>query len=257
MDDPLLGITEIDESLEAHLAAHAGVFHTFEPREIGQSFGVTSKGWRYFVKFVNTDAVAGLDRAKIIRGRVQHSALPRFLNSITTPDGRADVYEWVDGANLYDDRDRFYALPVNERARALTSIFDLHLMIADAGFIAVDFYDGSLIYDYDRRLLHVCDLDEYRSGPFHVAGERLPGSTRFMAPEEFEPGGRIDQVTNVFTLGRAAFVLLGDGTGNLATYGWNEESKAVAARASSPIRSVRYESVTEFVDAWRQVVEPI
>ena len=38
------------------------------------------------------------------------------------------------------------------------------------------------------------------------------GSSRFMAPEEFERGALIDERTNVFTMGRTAAVLLADGT---------------------------------------------
>ena len=47
------------------------------------------------------------------------------------------------------------------------------------------------------------DLDEYRQGPFTVEVDRLPGSDRYMAPEEWERGATIDERTTVFNLGRA------------------------------------------------------
>lgn len=57
----------------------------------------------------------------------------------------------------------------------------------------------------------LCDLDSYRPGPNILDRDRQHGSTRFMAPEEFCRGAQIDERTTVFTLGRAAYVLLSDG----------------------------------------------
>ncbi len=253
MQDPLLGIRSIEVPLAEHLASIGEVFHSDEGQDSGAStFGVQWKGWRYFVKHAPTEAAAGLERARILRSQVHHSALPRILHSFATPTGRAQVYEWVDGDNVYDHRARFYALPVRERIRVLTVIYDVHQMIADAGFVMVDFYDGCLLYDFDRRLTTLVDLDEYRPDPFRVEGDRLPGSTRFMAPEEFEPGALIDHITNVYTLGRTALVLLGDGTGNEEAWGWSTDSLEVVLQATHPDRRLRFGSVKEFVDEWLQ-----
>lgn len=82
-------------------------------------------------------------------------------------------------------------MPTSEVLAALESIFDAHLAVADAGFVAVDLYDGCFIYDFVARRMRLCDLDEYRPGPFVVDADRLPGSLRFMAPEEFERGAAI------------------------------------------------------------------
>ncbi len=106
-------------------------------------------------------------------------------------------------------------------------------------------------------MLNLCDLDAYRPDPFRVEGDRLPGSTRFMAPEEFEQGALIDHVTNVFTLGRTALVLLGDGTGVEEAWSWSPEALEVAKRATNLDRRLRYESVKEFVDIWLQAIGPI
>lgn len=53
------------------------------------------------------------------------------------------------------------------------------------GFIAVDLYDGGLMYDYESAQPWVYDLDEYRSGPFVLEEDCLPGSMQLMAPDEF------------------------------------------------------------------------
>ena len=72
--------------------------------------------------------------------------------------------------------------------------------------MAVDFYDGAMIYDFATQALRLIDLDHYRDRPFINEMGRLFGSTRFIAPEEFEHGALIDEITTVFTMGRVISV---------------------------------------------------
>ena len=85
-----------------------------------------------------------------------------------------------------------------------------------------------------------------------LEADRLPGSRRFMAPEEWQRGAWIDQVTNVFTLGRTAFVLLGNGTPAESAWRGSPAMRSVALRATAPERAERYPSVSAFVQAWRE-----
>lgn len=73
-----------------------------------------------------------------------------------------------------------------------------------------DFYDGCLIYDFAAKRLTVFDLDNYRQGPYENTMGRMFGSTRFMAPEEFQKGRTIDDRTTVFALGRTMSIFLGE-----------------------------------------------
>ena len=175
------------------------------------------------------------------------------------------VYEWVRGEVLNDPRYtreqrrhdpthphvRFRSLPVERILAALDTVFDAHLLLAEHGFVASDFYDGCIIYDFQTSRTYLCDLDEYREGPFVLDMDRAYGSTRFMAPEEFQRGAVIDQVTNVFNLGRAATVLLGDGTESMNAWKGTEAMRKVVERATLADRALRYQSVEEFVDEWR------
>jgi serine/threonine-protein kinase len=142
-------------------------------------------------------------------------------------------------------------LPETQILDALERIYDVHLVLAERGYVAVDFYDGCIIYDFGQAQTYVCDLDEYRTGPFVLETKRLPGSKRFMAPEEWKRGSRIDQVTNVFTLARTAMVLLGDGTGAMKPWRGTEEMREVTVRATRVNRAERHQTVKEFVDDWR------
>jgi len=145
-------------------------------------------------------------------------------------------------------------LPLRVALAAVDSIFEAHIiMVVAAGFVAVDLYDGCFIYDFDRRRMWLCDLDEYRPGPFRVEGERLPGSTRFMAPEELRSGAVVDQRTTVFNLGRAAQVLLDEGDLE-GRFRGPPAVLAVLDRASRPAPGDRYQSMAEFVAAWRASV---
>ena len=89
-------------------------------------------------------------------------------------------------------------MPAAEIIDALNVIFDVHILIEKRGFIVEDFYDGGIIYDFEEKRIHLFDFDFYHPGPFINDRGRLYGSRRFMAPEEFQKGARIDEGTNVF-----------------------------------------------------------
>ena len=134
-------------------------------------------------------------------GAASRSDRVRFLHEVRL--GRVLVYRWADGENLYAPRHlrsapdsagrRFRSLPVAVRTAAVQRIIDLHVARAERGWIAGDLYDGCLIYDSDAGTLRECDLDHYHVGPNRSSAGRMPGSTRFMAPEEFERGQMIDK----------------------------------------------------------------
>jgi serine/threonine-protein kinase len=153
------------------------------------------------------------------------------LNAATLDDGDRSALE------------RFRRLPVDEIRWALDAILDAHVAIAAAGWVSVDLYDGCFLYDFDGGGMHVIDLDEYRPGPFVLAADRLPGSRRYMAPEEWVRGATIDERTTVHRLGRTVQQLLTDrGT---------DGERAVAARATDPDPDRRHPTVAALVADWR------
>ena len=225
--------------------------------------------------------VARLANAERLARSVSHPALTEFVTSIESAWGRMLVYRWAEGENLYvpgplrnapgSAARRFRSLPRAGRIATVRSIIDLHRELAGRGWVAGDFYDGCLIYDFDAGTLRVCDLDHYRSGPYRNTAGRMPGSTRFMAPEEFERGRVIDERTTVFTLGRTAAMFLDD---------WSEHDghralpHAPSARPSvsrsdraDPVRTVtevacapdpaaRYPSVAVLAEAFDAAIPP-
>lgn len=230
------------------------------------SYGVQIEERRYFVKTAGApDATAFLDhpaRCELLHNAVRvaescdHPALPRFHQVLESAHGPMLVYDWVDGELLRvpsarrDDpassHRRFRALPVPEVVAVLETIFDLHMALARLGWIACDFYDGALIYDFATRRLHVIDLDLYHRGPFVNEMGRMFGSSRFMAPEEFVLGAAIDQRTTVFTLGRCILNFLGDGTDDETRFRGNADLLALARRACAEKPDERYQTVESF-----------
>ena len=134
-------------------------------------------------------------------------------------------------------------------------VYELHYQLAQLGWIAVDFYDGCMIYDFDHQDLHIVDLDNYCDAPFINEMGRMFGSSRFMAPEEFERGARIDGRTTVFTMGRTAAVLLSDGTLERSPFRGSDALYEVVRRACCKDPEKRYDSMTAFFAAWMDALD--
>ncbi len=262
----LLEIERIGTDIELYLGNIGEITYRFPDHDSGcNSFEVKVNGKRWFVKYSNVpQAIIWLKQAKRFHTAIQHDALPRLHNTFATPDGLVLVYDWVDGENLRPERelgpgevhprDRFCALPAIEIVAALNVIYDVHLLIEKKGFIAEDFYDGCMIYNFEKKRIHLFDFDHYHPSPFINEMGRLYGSTRFMAPEEFQKGARIDETTNVFMLGRTAFVLLANSRDSRDAWKGNEAMWHVAKKATTPERQLRYQTVRHFVEAWNAAI---
>jgi serine/threonine protein kinase len=275
MPHVLLDCDVINEGPERYLRFVGTVFAEFGAltQDSGNvSYGVQIGAERFFVKTAgrpddsrsslkHAARVALLRNAARLAQNFRHPTLPRLYRVIESPSGPLLVYPWIDGELLRapsaqrDDPEsafqRFRSLPAVTIQWHLDAIFDLHHELAGAGWIAVDFYDGCLIYDFKSGRLGIVDLDMYREGPFRNEMGRMFGSTRFMAPEEFELGALIDEQTNVFVMGRTALVFLSDGTLKAGTFHGTRDLFEVVARACEPERSRRYDSMASFYQAWR------
>jgi hypothetical protein len=252
------------------------VFATFDARtqDSGNlSFGVESNGRRWFVKTAGDPAdptpflphearVALLLNAQRLAHAVSHAALPAMQGVTQSAWGPMLIYVCAEGdlvgvpsARRIDPESafqRFQRLPADELTAAISTILDAHLEICRAGWVACDFYDGSIIYDFAGRRTWLIDLDNYHLGPFTNEMGRMFGSTRFMAPEEFERGARIDERTTVFTLGRMISVFLGDGDLGSAAFRGRESQYRAMLMACSLDPEARYQTVAELVGVWRQ-----
>jgi serine/threonine-protein kinase len=274
MNHPFIEIQIIAQSPGDFLRSTGQVFAVFDERtqDSGNiSYGVLVGDMRFFVKTAgmpeNSKAhlsherrVALLRNAVSFRRHLDHHALPELLNVIEAPHGPMLVHEWVPGELLGVERSRrvdpasafqrFRALPFSDLLTGLNVIFDFQRSAAELGWVAVDFYDGSMIYDFATQTLRLIDPDHYRDRPFTNEMGRMFGSSRFMAPEEFKLGAIIDEATNVFTMGRVISVFLSDGTLEFTPFCGGRPLYEVMIRACRPERKERFPSMKAFHAAW-------
>jgi serine/threonine protein kinase, bacterial len=239
-------------------------------------FGVDNGTERLFVKYAGAqtieypgkpdDAVARLRQAMLTYQALRHPALIELREHFSTEAGYAAVFTWFPGeclhahwaftpAEKYTHPDspsyRHKQLPVPQRLDSLDTIFAFHVFVAQQGYVAIDFYDGSVLYDFQQQRTMICDIDYYQPRPYRNTMGRLWGSTRFMSPEEFVLDAEIDEVTNVYTMGATAFALLGDAHDrSFARWDAGVALYAVACKAVSPERTQRYPSLAAFQHAW-------
>jgi hypothetical protein len=231
-------------------------FAVFDQQDSGSiSYGLEIGSHRWFVKIATTSAAReSFHSALRFHDAIEHPTVVRPV--MADVEGAVLVFPWLDGDVLNratvggSDRSalsRFRRRPVAEILRAITDVLDAHRAIEAHGFVAVDFYDGSLFYDFEAARMHLIDLDEYRPGPFAVPEDRMPGSRSFMAPEEWHHGSTIDWRTTVFGLGRAIDHLLrsddGDWRGPAGTL-------EIVEKATRGEPAGRHESVDALNEAW-------
>ncbi|WP_284286351.1 serine/threonine protein kinase [Alicyclobacillus fastidiosus] len=255
------------------------VFCVFDEQDSGNlSFGIQEGRNKLFVKYAGAktmdysgnpeDAVERLKRAIPVYQDLKHPSLINLVNHFEVGNGYAGVFEWFDGECLhphwsfpppqkYTHPDspyfRFRQLPVDLRLTSLDAIFQFHVHVEAMDCVAIDFYDGSILYDFSTNSTRICDIDLYAKKPFINNMGRLWGSSRFMSPEEFEMGAVIDEQTNVFNMGATAFVLFGgESDRSLSKWEASEALYEVALRAVDEGRTKRFSSVAEFYHAWRE-----
>ena len=248
-------------------ADNANIFAIFDHRtqDSGNiSYGVEIDGERYFVKtagLVDDDKpyldhaarVETLRNAARLAQSCDHPTLPPLHRVIESPNGPMLFYYWAEGELVRNALQQVRRLPVDEILDLLNDVYDLHFKLVNLGWIANDFYDGSMIYDFDRRKVHAVDLDTYHLGPFTNHMGRMFGSTRFMAPEEFELGATIDERTTVFTMGRTAAVLFSDNSLDRKPFRGSDSQYEIMLQACRENPDARFQTVAQFRDAWLAV----
>ncbi|MCA9833779.1 MAG: protein kinase family protein [Thermomicrobiales bacterium] len=244
------------------------VFRVFDDHDSGNiSFGIDAGDQKLFIKLAGiatTEAVvsaeaaiANLRAAEAVYRDLKHPHIVELLDVIEHDPWFGLIFAWNEGTLLrrvnQEDFARFRALPLIQRLDALSQVIEVMQHIHNSGYVAIDIYDASFLYDFEQGVLTVCDLDVCARQPFINTMGRLWGSSRFMSPEEYELGATIDEVTNVFTLGAVAHLFLGDERTKLKD-DWEAGPALfeVATIATSPERADRYPTIAAFAAAWSQ-----
>jgi len=245
------------------------VFKVFDEQGINVCFGVVRDGRRHFIKFAGAKpinivycngadaafAVDCLKKAAAIYRDLDHPSLIKFIGAEEIGGGFAAAFEWTDAVGIepLDSPDymRFMRMPVDKKMAAFDDILDFHAHVAAKGYVALDFYDGSIMYDYDADKAVICDIDFYQKAPY-VGNIGTWGSARFVSPEECVSGAVMDEVTNVYTMGATAFSIFA--YGNRAPEAWslNGALYGVAKKAVSDGRALRQQSIAQLIAEWNE-----
>ena len=256
------------------LSKYGKVFKVYDDQDSGNiCFGVADGENKYFVKFAGApteranisteEAISRMKSTVPIYQDLAHPALTRLISSGEIVDaeslcgGFAMIFEWTDaecmGRQYPQSREKFMQMPIDTKLRVFDDILDFHAYIAAKGYVAIDFYDGSLMYDFNLNKTVICDVEFYAKAPYTNKMGRMWGSSRFMSPEEFELGAAIDEITNVYAMGAMAFSLFGDEERrDRRIEDWKLSRKLydVAKRAVSDERSERQQSIRQFIEEW-------
>jgi serine/threonine protein kinase len=233
-------------------------------------FGVKNGNEKYFVKFAGAktindhdlppeDAVDRLKVAKLKYKEMAHPVLTRLIDSMEIGNGYALIFEWAEGEKIgYNDiyiSDRFYSMPIIKRIKAFEEILHFHAHVAKCGYVAIDFNCNNVIYDYETKKVKICDIDFYANQSYINGMGSIFGVKTLMSPEEYRCAGLIDEITNIYTMGATAFLLLSYGERSLEKWTLNEELFKVIQKAVNDKRKERQKSIEQLINEWNNAKE--
>lgn len=248
------------------LSEYGRVFKVFDDQDSGNiCFGIEKDGQRYFIKFAGApteqyngdpaDAIARLKATLPVYSALQHTNLIELVEAKDISGGFAMVFKWATGncmGRMYPaQHKKFMALPVQDKLNVFADILDFFEYIASQNYVAIDFYDGSIMYDFECGKTTICDIDFFRKQPCINDMGRMWGSSLFQSPEEYQLGAVIDEVTNVYTIGATAFALFGEYNRTRDKWQLSDELFEIAARAVNDDRTKRQQSIRQLIDEWR------
>lgn len=244
------------------------VFKVYDDQDSGNiCFGVKNDDQKLFIKFAGApteqydgqpeDAIARLKSTVPTYQDLAHDHLIKLIKAEEVGGGFATIFEWFDGecmGRMYPlSREKFLQMPDSARIDVFNDILAFHIYVAKQGYVAIDFYDGSIMYDFDLKKTMICDIDFYSKLPYVNSMGRMWGSARFMSPEEHTLGATIDEISNVYLMGATAFALFGgDADRSVEKWRLSDELYDVALKAINDNRDDRHQSLAEFESEWKR-----
>lgn len=248
------------------ISKYGRVFKVFDDQDSGNiCFGIQSGENKYFIKFAGAptvragvsvdEAISNLKNVMSIYQDLTHPNLIKYINAEEIGGGFAVIYEWADGdcmGRMYPlSRKKFMQMPMDEKLQVFSDILAFHAHVVSCGYVAIDFYDGSIMYDFNRKKTIICDIDFYAKKPYINQRGRMWGSSRFMSPEEFKLGANIDEVTNVYLMGKTAFAMFSDSNYSEEVWPLNKKLYNVVQKAISNDRKERQQTINQFIIEWK------
>ena len=257
-------------------------------------FGIQKSNQKYFFKIAGAKTVESevseQDSIKLLKEAVKkyqeikHDNLIQYITSFDYQDFFVVIYKYAEGETLFDHWNfskyknnskmeipgqKFKKLSIEKRLNVIYKLFSFFETVIATGYLAVDFYDSSIIYNFNTDEVIFCDIDLFRKAPTkNNLGENYYGTRRFKAPEENILNEIIDEKTNEFTLGAIIFDMFSEvknnedrykkGTfipNNLEDFELSKEVYNVLIKATSNNREERYKTIKEFEQEFRKATK--
>jgi serine/threonine-protein kinase len=251
------------------LSEYGKVFTVFDKQDSGYlCFGVQKENKKLFLKMAGAatiesnasmeEAINRLKSTVSIYEDLRHPNLIEMIEHKEIKGGYLTVFDWFDGdcmGKQYNSFDKFIALPIEIKLNIYKEILLFHLHVNKLGYIAIDFYDGCIMHNFTTHQTMICDVELYSKKPVMNTMGRMWGSSRYMSPEEFQLGAQIDERSNVFQMGAAAFQLFGGGTERSFDY-WQTTAKlySIALKAVNIEKGDRYQTIEEYFKTWNNAI---
>ncbi len=258
------------------------------------SFGVEKDNKKFFFKIAGAKTVEAEvseeESIKLLKDAVEKykdikdDNLIKYVDSFMRNDCFVVIYEYAEGECLFDHWNfdkykenniietpayRFKNLPLEKRLNVIEKLFIFFEHVVDSNYVAVDFYDSSIIYDFNSDNVTFCDIDLFRKMPTkNDLGIDYYGTRRLKAPEENELGAIIDEKTNEFTLGAIIFDMLSKVNNNderyklgmfipnnIYDFELSYEVYNVLLKATNYDRNKRYNSIREFHMEFNNIIK--
>lgn len=199
-------------------------------------FGIEDNGHKYFFKIAGADTVESevskAESIKLLKDSIKiyedlrHPNLINLVKHFEYNEFYVAIFDFAEGECLFDHWNfeyykqnnivdtpinRFKKLSIDKKMKVIDNLFSFYKLIIEKGYVPVDFYDSSIIYDFKSDTSSFCDIDLFRKMPtFNDIGVDYFGTKRLKSPEENELNAVIDEKTAVFNLGALVFDLLSD-----------------------------------------------
>lgn len=248
-------------------------------------FGIRKDNKEYFFKIAGAKTVEAeiseeesiqlLKDCLHIYKDIHDDYLIKLIDEFPYKEFYVAIFEYVKGECLFDHwnfekykkdpsiitpKQRFFNLPIETKLQVAEKLCNFFIHTRQANYLAVDFYDSSIIYDFDLNEVHFCDVDLFRKEPtYNEVGENYFGTKRLKAPEENILNSPIDELTNQFTLAAIIFDMFSNVTNinarkqakmfipnSFDEFQLSKQTYDVLIKATSYEREKRFDSINEF-----------
>ena len=194
-------------------------------------FGIRKDNKDYFYKIAGaktveselseSESISLLKHSIQIYKDLSHENLIKLVDDFEYNEFYIAVFEYAYGECLFDHwnfekykkdpsivtpKQRFNSLSKEKKLDVVSKLFSFFINTIDKGYLAVDFYDSSIIYNFDDESVSFCDIDLFRKAPtINDKGIDYYGTKRLKAPEENVLNAVIDERTNELTLAAIIF----------------------------------------------------